>query len=480
MADRISYYKVRYSGGIKRLSLISIALACLLMFGHVGGGLSHLCLAQSVSLTHGPVVGAVTDNSARVFVRTDNEAEVRIRYSTEPDLSDYQESSVSTTGDVHDFTTRISLYSLDPSTTYYLDVLVNDQSQLESPYPRFKTFPPRGVATPFKFVVLTDFKSADSGNVPNVSTFQNASNEQPDLVYIGGDFDHRDPTTLAEKRQMFKDLYTPANNYEDFVFEILRKYAVVHNWDDHDYGADNGDKTYAHKARSLRVFEEYFPAYSVTDYGVWQNFSFGHADFFLLDSRSQRDPSTDPQSPDKSMLDGDNLGTDGQLRWLQRRLRSSTATWKFILTPVVFNPTNPVMDSWYGYLDERDLIVNFIKDNNMEGVILISGDRHAGAIDNGMNSDFPEMLVPAANMNGCASSTPSGGDVPLGTWSEGTYGGDIPPPPLCRGYGVVTVLTNPDRVILEVKDEYGAVEVSYTMTLSPPGSIYLPIILANP
>jgi alkaline phosphatase D len=405
----------------------------------------------------------VTRDSAEVFVRTDSEAEVQIRYGTEPDLSDGQESSVSTVAAWRDYTTQISLTSLDPSTTYYLDVLVNGQSQLTPPYPQFKTFPPFGVSTPFKFVVLTDFKRADSDRVPDTPVFREASNERPDFVYIGGDFDHRDPTSLAEKRQMFKDLYTPANDYEDFVFEILRRYAMVHNWDDHDYASDNADRTYPYKARSLRVLKEYFPVYPCTQYGDWQKFSYGHVDFFLLDSRSQRDPWTDPQSREKSMLDGDDLDAAGQLWWLKRGLRSSAATWKFILTPVVFNPTNPVLDSWSGCRHERRKIVNFVQRSNIKGVILISGDRHAGAVDDGTNSGFPEMLVPAANMNSCNST--GSANLPLGIWSEGTYGGEIPPPSLCRGYGVVTVLTNPDRVILEVKDEYGTTQVSHTVTL---------------
>ncbi|HZQ11027.1 MAG TPA: hypothetical protein VFD70_30935, partial [Anaerolineae bacterium] len=37
-------------------------------------------LASSAVLTHGPLVGGVTANTARVFVRTNGAAEVQVRY----------------------------------------------------------------------------------------------------------------------------------------------------------------------------------------------------------------------------------------------------------------------------------------------------------------------------------------------------------------------------------------------------------------
>ncbi|MEW5985996.1 MAG: alkaline phosphatase D family protein [Chloroflexota bacterium] len=445
----------RQSARSTRFLALLVVLGCLLI--PLGIGQLRANATPTAVLSHGPVVGAVYEKTARVFVRTDSAASVVIRYSPEPDLSIYLDSAAYATTANNDFSVQVPLSGLTGNTTYYLDVLVDGVPQFVAPYPQFKTFPQKGVATTFRFVILTDFKEADSGAVEAVDTWVNASLEGPDFVYIGGDFDHRNPTTYAEKAQMFKDLYTPANNYEDFIFEILRKYAVVHNWDDHDYGSNTADKFYPYRTRSLRVLSRYFPTYPMTNLGDWQAFSYAQADFFLLDSRAQRDPAGDPQGTEKSMLDGDNLGANGQLEWLKNNLLASTATWKFILTPVVWNPTNQT-DAWSQYLDERQAIIDFINTNGITGVIFISGDRHAGAIDDGTNSDFPEMLVPSVNLNNCLSS-----GIPLGAWSEGTYGGENPP--LCRGYGVVTVLTSPDRVTMKVKDDLGIEQLGLTITL---------------
>lgn len=394
--------------------------------------------ASVADLSHGPVVGAVTSNSARVFVRTGRPASVRIQYSTASDLKGAKTSVAVTTQPESDFAGQVELSGLEADTPYYLNITVNDVPQLPPPYPTFKTFPIEGSAKDFKFVILTDF----GWRITPI--FRNAAKLAPDFVVIGGDFSHFNPNTLRYKRNMFTNKYSRYGPLPDLPNFILDHFAVAHFWDDHDYGVNNGDKNYPNKKMSLEVLKEYFPVYPLTANGDWQKFTYGNAEFFMLDSRSQRDPRK-PKSKNKSMLDGDHLGKDGQYEWLVNGLLHSTAKWKFILTPVVFNPTLPKPDAWNGYLAERKKIVDFIHKNNIQGVILISGDLHAGGIDDGTNSDFPEMVVPAVNANGCLTANQPG------TWSGGVYAGPHDEP--CSGFGVVSVENNPPRVTLEVRNQ---------------------------
>jgi alkaline phosphatase D len=409
------------------------------------------------SLTHGPLVGAVKENSARVFARTNQAAQVAIQYGVQPGLNDAVTTPAQQTSPAHDFTTLVSLQSLSPATTYYLNVLVGGKPQLTAPYPKFKTFPAPDTAAPLKWVMLTDFSYKPS------PAFARAAAENPDFVVIGGDFDHSNPDTLDAKRDMFKQLYDPQGVRGDLVKFILRQFAVMHMWDDHDLGVNNADRTYTGKALALQVLQEYFPVYPLTQYGDccqsplgdWQKFSYGTtADFFLLDARSQRDPDTIPDGPGKSMLDGEHLGDAGQLTWLKDGLRQSHATWKFIVTPVPFNRNLPKPDAWAGFRYERGQLVNFIRDNHIGGVIFISGDIHAGGMDDGTNSDFPEMLVPSVNFETCMTV------AQRGEWSHGWYGAKRDPQH-CSGYGVITVETNPDRVTLQVKDVQGKVQLEH-------------------
>jgi hypothetical protein len=131
---------------------------------------------------------------------------------------------------------------------------------------------------------------------------------------------------------------------------------------------------------------------------------------------------------------------------------NSTATWKFIASGVAFNPTTKPYDSWGSHPRERQEIVDFINSHGISGVIFISGDLHTGgAIDNGMNSAFPELSVPHTNLQ--ASMESSG---ITGTWSEGADTGAIP-----GGYATVSV--SPTQVILQTRGEDGTIKKSFTV-----------------
>lgn len=418
--------------------------------------------AEAQVLTHGPVVGGVTDTQANVFVRTDQAATVSLQYSTDPGFATFSVSDEHTTADVSDFTTIIPLSELSAETTYYLRVLVNGELQNQlPPYPSFATFAPPGTARSFNFVVLTDFINVSQMD-REVQTFQLASNFSPAFVFIGGDFDHRNPGSLDDKRGMFKQLYDPNTPFmSGFVPLILQKSAIVHQWDDHDAGENNINRFYQNWNLSQQVFQEYVPSYplpGISPAGIWQKFSYAQVDFFVLDCRSQRDNENDPDDANKSMLDGNNLGATGQLQWLKDGLLASTATWKVIFTSVVTNVQTKFPDGWAGYQTEWNDLKNFINSNQIKGVLFISGDLHLGAIDNGTSSGFPEMCVAQPNSRRMPYDCPTAGD---GVWSEG----DFQDP--CSGFGVVSVLQDPDRLLLQAVDEFGTTRVAYTLTPDP-------------
>lgn len=435
------------------LALLILAAACQAGTGRAPGTATP---ASGAVLTHGPLAGAVTATSAAVWVRTNIAAPVQVQYSADAGMQNAVTLPASSTDPNRDFTTIVSIPNLAPRQTYYYDVLVNGATQLAAPA-RFQTFAARDDARPFRFVILTDFRTI-SKITQNVNTFAAAAREEPAFVILGGDMDHRNPTTLDEKREMFHDLYTPANGMEDFVNLVLHRFTLVHFWDDHDYGENNADKTYPEKATSLRVLEEEFPVYPLTRYGDWQAFSYGAADFFVLDSRAQRDPWREPEGPDKSMLDGDALGAAGQRAWLFDGLKNSRARWKFIVSPVIFNPTTKANDGWGAYATERAAILDFVRSNHITSVIVLSGDLHAGAIDDGRNSGLPELVAPTAN-DGFDKRCLTEASGNVGRWSAGSYGDASGTP--CNGYAVVQVAET--GVTLQVKTSDGELKLTYTV-----------------
>src|SRR4030095_2934365 len=154
------------------------------------------------------------------------------------------------------------------------------------------------------------------------------------------------------KRIMFHDLYdSNAPFMSDFVPLILRQFPIIHQWDDHDSGLNNLDKNYPNWNLTQQAFQENIPTYTLPSVspGIWQKFSYAQVDCFVLDCRSQRDPENDPDDANKSMLDGNNLGATGELRWLENGLLSSTAVWKIIFSSVVTNTSTKFPDAWGGY-----------------------------------------------------------------------------------------------------------------------------------
>ena len=234
--------------------------------------------------------------------------------------------------------------------------------------------------------------------------------------------DHRDPTTLETKRQMFKDVYSlnnPHADMNDFVSLVLQKFPVAHQWDDHDYSKNDSNRFAADRAISQQVFREYFPAYPFPSTSqIYQRFQYGENDFFILDNRSERDINAVPDFPTKSMLDGEHLGKDGQLEWLLKGLAESSAKWKVIFSSSVFNPTSGKADSWRSFQYEHKYIMNFIHEHNIKNVLVVSGDFHSGALDNGTYAGLPEMVVPGPNLAYCYT-VPS---TATGYWTNGTYG----------------------------------------------------------
>lgn len=160
------------------------------------------------------------------------------------------------------------------------------------------------------------------------------------------------------------------------------------------------------------------------------------------------------------MLNGGHIAND-QMTWLKDSLARSTARWKFIISPSVWNPNSKRGDSWHGHKEEQDELVKYIHELGITGVIVMSGDLHsAGGIDDGTNSYFPELSVPATNLHYTSNCT--GGFC--GWWSEGILTAIDP-----SGYAMVRVshdnLRGADSVILETKGEDGNSRLKYTVTL---------------
>ncbi|NNF01171.1 MAG: alkaline phosphatase family protein, partial [Bacteroidia bacterium] len=154
-------------------------------------------------------------------------------------------------------------------------------------------------------------------------------------------------------------------------------------WDDHDYGPDNSNLSFDLKYYTRKIFKEYWGNKTFGDEidgGIYSRFSWSDADFFLMDNRFFRSANDiPPQVNGQNNRNKHYLG-DKQMDWLKNGLISSDKSVKFIVGGGQWlNELNPY-ESFTNYAFEFDELINFIKDNQIEGVVFLSGDRHFSEI----------------------------------------------------------------------------------------------------
>lgn len=159
------------------------------------------------------------------------------------------------------------------------------------------------------------------------------------------------------------------------LMKAMPQYAI---WDDHDYGPNNSDKSYALKDASRELFKKYWanPSYGENGQGIYTKFSYSDVDFFLMDDRWFRSndfmaPTINGKpNPDKRMWGPQ------QMEWLRNALKSSLASFKIIVTgSQTLNPASP-NDCLQSYPIEFNEIMDFLLQEKISGVVFLTGDRH--------------------------------------------------------------------------------------------------------
>ncbi len=219
---------------------------------------------------------------------------------------------------------------------------------------------------------------------------------------------------------------------------LYRSVPLAYVWDDHDYGPNNSDSTSASRPAARRAYQEFVPHYPLSfgegDIPISYAFTIGRVRFIVCDMRSARSPAFAPDIPAKTMLGR------SQKDWFKRQLMIANGRYPLIVwvnsLPWIGSTGD---DGWYLYTNERREIANFIKDNRIRGICMLSGDAHMLAIDDGTNSDY---------------ATPGGAAFPVfhaaaldqspslkgGPYSHGAFPG--------RGqFGLMTVLDEGDSII---------------------------------
>jgi alkaline phosphatase D len=153
---------------------------------------------------------------------------------------------------------------------------------------------------------------------------------------------------------------------------------VYSSWDDHDYL--NNDKSGLQKGQigektrnALRqIWKDNWnnPPTNVDDRGIYFNTVIGDIEIIMLDTRSCR-------NWEKRNQRGAYLG-DTQMQWLLTTLKASRAQFIILTSGTMWSDfISKAKDSWGSWdIPGRDQIFDFIEENRIGGVLLLSGDRH--------------------------------------------------------------------------------------------------------
>jgi len=186
----------------------------------------------------------------------------------------------------------------------------------------------------------------------------------------------------------------------------LPGYATLHArarvlgiWDDHDYGLNDVGADFIGREEAQRHFHDFYgePADSPRRArpGIYSSHRFGPpgrtVQLILLDTRYFRSPLQRGDFPRPDWVEGrpgtyvpseDPAATllgDEQWRWLETCLRQP-ADLRIIATSIQIVADDHRFEKWGNFPRERRRLFELIRQTRAEGVVILSGDRHAGEL----------------------------------------------------------------------------------------------------
>jgi alkaline phosphatase D len=169
------------------------------------------------------------------------------------------------------------------------------------------------------------------------------------------------------------------------VPQMQKLLASMHHfatWDDHDYGPNDPNWSYEFKDETLEIFRAYWgnPTYGSRELpGVHTKWSWGDAAFILMDNYFYRDDTQLNQDTNDKRMWGRR-----QLEWLKQSLlqasESGNHTFKFVGNGTQILQTVVGGSSHNEYRAEREELLQFISENNITGVVFLTGDVHHSGV----------------------------------------------------------------------------------------------------
>jgi hypothetical protein len=316
---------------------------------------------------------------------------------------------------------RFAVDDLEPDTSYDYVIEVDGRADTGRGNGTFVT--PGEGPTSFRFVSASCSRTDSNGAV-----FDALASEEALLYLELGDI-HYENISVADA-----DFFYAA--YDRFLTPpgpsaLYRQTPIAYVWDDHDYGPNDADSTAPTRDIARRTYRQLAPSHELATTGaIYRAFTIGRVRFVVTDTRSERTDDT-------------MLGAE-QLAWLEHELTEASRTHGLVVwassTPWIGEATLGG-DTWAGYPDERQHIAGTLAAAGVTNLLMVSGDAHMVAFDDGTNSGyasdhgkgFPVFHTAALDRPG---------SVKGGPYSGGAFAGP-------GQYGVIDI--NDDGTTIEVQ-----------------------------
>jgi alkaline phosphatase D len=349
---------------------------------------------------HGVASGDPATNSiilwTRVTPRAPESVEVLWRMARDTTFSNTIRSGSVVTDESRDWTVKITVDGLEPNTWYYYEFNAYGKNSLTG---RTKTAPD-GSVNQLRFATV----SCSNYNAGYFNVYDRiAERNDLDAVIHLGDYIYEYAGGISDLRvsEPDKEILNLADyrlrystyRLDSMSIKMHQQYPLIATWDDHEItnntwrdGAQNHQADEGNfqdrKNAAQTAHDEWMPT-RLPEPGniakLWRKVSYGNlADIFVIDTRHF---DRDEENP--NLVDDPNrvmLGAE-QFAWLEEGLKNSTAKWKVIAQQVMMAPLTPFgltlnPDQWDGYTVERKKLYDVILNNNIQNVVVLTGDIH--------------------------------------------------------------------------------------------------------
>ena len=280
----------------------------------------------------------------------------------------WEDTEIADDQPVVDSVFQMELTDLTPDSLYFVAVYSADQTR-RARVTRFRT----ALAPQASRVVRFGATSCLGGANRPFPTLTRAAQEKLDFFLLAGDTVYADSSLTFGS---YRGAWEEALNQQG-LRDLFSSTSVIATWDDHEVTNNWSWEDFLIEDRfawAREAWNESIPwREGPGGTGIWRRLNWGKTlDVLVMDTRGER-------------YDGDYISV-AQMDWLKAWLSESEAKFKVILHGVPITDMDGIYgpisedDRWDGYQHQRSEILDHIADNDIQGVLWVSGDFHFSAL----------------------------------------------------------------------------------------------------